>query len=230
MAAALCVPEWHARATCMTTRRQPDGYDESQLLAALRRGDAEAFAALVDRHHAGLVRLAAVWASNHDVAEDVVQDTWVAVIDGLDRFEGRSSLKTWIVGILINKARSHGKRERRTVPSGALGQPELGGPPVDPGRFYWVGRWKTAPGWWDDDTPERLVLASESLALVERAIAQLPSKQRAVLILRDVEGWEASEVCNVLELKETNQRVLLHRARSRIREALEDHVTSGRRT
>jgi RNA polymerase sigma-70 factor (ECF subfamily) len=198
--------------------------DERALVAALRAGDEDAFAGLVERHHAMLVRLAGIWLPEA-AAQEVAQETWVAVIEGLSRFEERSSLKTWIVGILMNKARSRARADARTIPLDASSDPDV--PPVDPARFSRIGRWRSAPDWWDERTPERLVVASEALDVVERAIAGLPPGQRAVLVMRDVEGWTAAEVCNALSISETNQRVLLHRARSRLRNVLEAYV--GRR-
>ena len=200
---------------------------EDALVAALRAGDEDAFTGLVDRHHAMLVRLAGIWVSG-PAAEEVAQDTWVVVIEGLSGFEGRSSLKTWIVGILVNKARSRARSDARTVDIDTRSDPDGAEPPVDAARFSWIGRWKTTPASWEQLTPERLAVASEVLAVVERAITRLPSGQRAVVVMRDIEGWSAAEVCNILNLSETNQRVLLHRARSRLRNVLEAHLDRRR--
>lgn len=212
----------------MANERSARNDAEHELLAALRAGDGDAFAGLVDRYHAMLIRLAGIWISGPATVEEVVQDTWVAVIEGLSRFEGRSSLKTWIVGILLNKARSRARRDARTIEGDVSYDPDSGAPPVDPARFSWIGRWKSTPDSWEQLTPERLAVASEALAVLERAVAGLPAGQRTVVVMRDIEGWSAAEVCNVLDISETNQRVLLHRARSRLRTVLEAHLDRRR--
>jgi RNA polymerase sigma-70 factor, ECF subfamily len=204
--------------------------DDVAVIAALRRGDESVFVALVDRYHHHLVRLAMVYVDDRDVAEEVVQDTWLGVLNGIDRFEGRSSLKTWMFRILMNRARTRATRERRTVPLSSLTETvdSDDAPAVDPERFFGPdnrlsGHWASPPASWDA-LPESRLLSAETLAVIEQAIAALPPQQREVIILRDIEGWGAHEVCNVLEISETNQRVLLHRARSRVRRALEQHV------
>jgi len=202
--------------------------DDGALAAALRAGDEAAFAWLVDRYDGSLRRLARTYVSTPSVADEVVQDTWLAVIKGIDGFQGRSSVSTWIYRILANIARTRGVREQRTVPfSSAAGALEEGdGPAVDPDRFrprgFAAGHWSAPPTPWDDE-PERRLASRETLGAVEAAIALLPPAQREVITLRDVEGWTAEEVCNALDLTETNQRVLLHRARSKVRGALEVH-------
>ena len=203
------------------------GRDDRQLLARLREGDADAFDALVQRHHARFVRLARLFVSTDASAEEVVQDTWVAVLDGLDAFEERSSLQTWISRILVNRAKTKGVREARMTPFSALGDGEREDgpePAVDPARFDDKGMWSVPPLTWDDDTPERLVGNREMMQLLEDELRRLPERQRIVVVLRDTLGWTADEVCNALEINETNQRVLLHRARSRLRARLEAHV------
>ena len=184
---------------------------EAQLVHALRAGDEGAFAALVREYHGSLVRVARTYVSTLAAAEEVAQETWVGVLNGLDRFEGRSSLRTWIFRILTNIAKTRAQRDRRTVPFASL-EDESGGDEasVDPDR-------------WGELPEERLVYA-ELLARVEEAIAQLPPVQRQVVTLRDVDGWSSEEVCSALGLSETNQRVLLHRARSKVRQALEEYV------
>jgi RNA polymerase sigma-70 factor (ECF subfamily) len=167
---------------------------------------------LVDRYHRSLVRLARGYVSSQAVAEDVAQEAWVGVLRGIDRFEGRSSLRTWIYRIVANIARTRAVKEARSAPFSSFGDE----PSVDPERFI-DGHWAKPPEPW------RAVLDSEARALVDRAIAALPDRQRQVIELRDVEGLSAEEVRNVLELSETNQRVLLHRARSKVRAALEDY-------
>jgi len=173
------------------------------------------------------------FVSSHAVAEEVVQETWIGVLEGISRFEGRSSLKTWIFRILTNQAKTRGVRESRSVPFSPLGHstedPEA--PAVDPSRFhssgYWVDHWNSLPRHWDDETPERLLLSKEGLAQIEKAMSALPPTQRQVITLRDVEGLNPAEVCNILTISETNQRVLLHRARSRVRRALERYLEGG---
>jgi RNA polymerase sigma-70 factor (ECF subfamily) len=174
---------------------------------------------LVAEHSSAMLRLALIHSPSRAVAEEVVQETWIAVLRSLDSFEGRSSLRTWICRILINTARRRAGREGRSVPfSAVMGDDE---PPVDPARFQragpWVGHWIEPPV----DPVER-VLGAEVRQHIARAIDALGSPQREVIVLRDVEGWPAEEVCDVLELTPGNQRVLLHRARSKVRQALED--------
>jgi RNA polymerase sigma-70 factor (ECF subfamily) len=202
--------------------------DDAAVIAALREGDEGAFADLMRMYNASLLRVAQIYVASRAVAEDVVQETWIAVLNGIDRFEGRSSLKTWIFRILTNIAKTRGQREGRTVPFSALERPEgVPEPAVEPSRFLpadherWPGHWASKPEPW----PEERLLATETRAVVERAIEQLPPAQRAVISLRDVEGWSADEARNALGVSETNQRVLLHRARSKVRQALEDYLS-----
>jgi RNA polymerase sigma-70 factor (ECF subfamily) len=158
----------------------------------------------------------------------VVQDTWVAVLNSLPSFEGRSALKSWIFSILANRAKTRAVREKRTIAFAELTAPGAEDESaVDPDRFTSAGAWSAPPGRWDEDTPEKLLLRQEALAVVEKAMVELPASQRAVLTLRDVEGMDAAEVCNVLEISETNQRVLLHRGRSKVRAALERYMTES---
>ena len=190
--------------------------DESALLAALRAGDERAFMQLVEAYTPGMRRLALTFVRTPAVADDVVQEAWLGVLRGLDRFEGRAALKTWIYRIVANIARTRAVREARSAPFSSFGDEAS----VDPDRFV-GGDWAEPPEPW------RAVLESEARGLVDRAIAALPDQQRQVIQLRDIEGWSASEVCNVLELSETNQRVLLHRARSKVRAALEEYLGDG---
>ena len=200
--------------------------DDGTLLAAVRRGDESAFVTLIDRYHPSLVRIATLFVRDHETAEEVAQETWIGVLRGLDRFEGRSSFRTWLFGILANQARRRGERERRMIPFSALAQPPAAAEPaVAPERFLpqgheWAGHWASPPPSWPV-TPEESILSAEVRREIEEAIAALPPNQRTVITLRDVEGWDAATVCNVLRLSATNQRVLLHRARSRVRQALE---------
>jgi RNA polymerase sigma-70 factor (ECF subfamily) len=156
------------------------------------------------------------------VAEEVAQETWVGVLNGLDRFEGRSSLKTWIFRILVNRAKTRGERESRSVPFSSLESGD-GEPSVDPDRFIEAGAWASPPRAWEGEPEDRL-LAGEARAVIDRAIEQLPTAQRQVITLRDIEGLDADEVVAVLDITDGNQRVLLHRARSKVRQALEDYL------
>ena len=193
--------------------------EEMQLVEALRAGDERAFEQLIRMYQASLVRVAQMYVSSRSVAEEVVQETWLAVFNGIDRFEGRSSLKTWIFRIVANRAKTRGEREGRTIPFSALGSPE---PAVEPERFD-RGEWASPP----DDWPEERLLGEETLQVIEAAIEDLPETQRTVVTLRDLQGWSADEVCNALDLSETNQRVLLHRGRSKVRRALEAYLAEG---
>jgi RNA polymerase sigma-70 factor (ECF subfamily) len=185
-----------------------------ELIDRLRAGDEAAFRELFDAHHGMLVRLAASYVKSASVAEEVAQDTWTAVIAALPEFEGRSSLKTWIARIAINRAKTRAERDGRQVP---LDDEE---PPSTETPFGPNGRFKQRPARWDE-SPEQLLLNGEVRAAIERGLAELPPQQRAIVTLRDVEGWSSEEVCNVLGLGESNQRVLLHRGRARLRAVLE---------
>jgi RNA polymerase sigma-70 factor (ECF subfamily) len=193
---------------------------EAAQVEALRRGDESAFTALVERHHGALVRLAMNYVRSRAVAEEVVQDTWLGMLRGLDTFEGRSSLRTWLFRILVNRARSTGVREHRWVPV------QWDEPAVDPGRFGPNGTWSDPPVPWTDEVDDRLAAAG-SVALVRRLIDELPAPQRQVITLRDIEGLSSQEVCDLLEISEGNQRVLLHRARSRVRGMLSEEIGKG---
>jgi RNA polymerase sigma-70 factor (ECF subfamily) len=195
------------------------------LLERLRARDEQAFVELIDRYHGPLLRLALAFVPSRAVAEEVVQETWVGVLNGLATFEGRSTLKTWIFRILSNRAKTRGIRENRTVPFSGLS--EQGNEPeaaVDPARFQQNGMWGLPPRRWEDDAAERVLMNRQAMQRLEEAIAALPPNQRAVVTLRDVDGLDSAEVCNVLEISETNQRVLLHRARAKLRAVLEEYV------
>ena len=194
--------------------------DESALLAALRAGDERAFMELVEAYTPGMRRLALTFVRTGAVADEVVQESWLGVLRGLDRFEGRSSLKTWIYRIVANVARTRAVREARSVPfSSFAGDDEAS---VDPERFIADGHWASPVEPW------QAVLDAEAREVIDRAIAALPEQQRQVIELRDVQGWPSEEVCNVLDLSETNQRVLLHRARSKVRAALDEYLGENR--
>jgi RNA polymerase sigma-70 factor, ECF subfamily len=214
----------------------PSPSDDERLVETLRSGDESAFAALLDTYGSALLRVAMTYTPSRAVAEEVVQETWLGVLKGLERFEGRSSLKTWIFKILTNTASSRGARERRCVPFSALAAREAGRGEavVDPDRFFaahhdrWPGHWGLGPTRWE--TPEAGVLTAEARELVLREIEQLPPAQRTVITLRDIEGWPSDEVCEALEVSEGNQRVLLHRARSKVRSALEGYFGAVEQT
>jgi RNA polymerase sigma-70 factor (ECF subfamily) len=191
--------------------------DDHALLERLRAGDESAFRTLVDRHDGALRRVARTFVHTASAADDVVQETWLGVIRGLGAFEGRSSLQTWIFSILINRARTRGARDARSVPFSAFEQDD--GPAVDPAAFGADGRWASAPARLESD-PETSLLSAELREHLLRAVDELPPAQRAVITLRDLVGVSSEEVCDLLELSAGNQRVLLHRARSRVRAAL----------
>jgi len=193
--------------------------EDSELVARLRAGDEQAFVALVARHHSSMLRVARAFVSSPAVAEEVVQDTWLGVVRGIDRFAGRSSFRTWLFHILVNRARSTGVREHRSI---AIGD---AAPAVDRSRFDASGAWMSPPQHWVEDSEDRL--SAEALAdRIQVALEELPPRQREVVTLRDVDGLSSREVCEVLDISEGNQRVLLHRGRSRLREALEEFVTA----
>jgi RNA polymerase sigma-70 factor, ECF subfamily len=211
-------------------REQLDGCDRGEdtaLLAALRAGDERAFARLVELHHASLVRVARQYVPTREIAEDVVQDAWLGFLRGLDNFEGRSSLRTYLFRIVMNLARTRGVREARSAPFSSLARDDEQGPSVDPERFVQApaagaGHWISPIRPWSGSA-EQIALSDEAVQTVYDAIAELPDVQRSVVTLRDVDGFSASEVCDLLELSEGNQRVLLHRARTKLREALAEY-------
>jgi RNA polymerase sigma-70 factor, ECF subfamily len=201
--------------------------EDAQLVDGLRAGDEAAFRALMLEHGGGMLRVAQMYVSSRAVAEEVVQEAWLGILKGIGRFEGRSSLKTWLFRIVANTAKTRGVREARSVPFSALGE-EGDEAPVDPDRFLgagerFPGHWTVPPESWAG-APERRVLGQETMEVIEREIERLPPAQRAVITLRDVQGFTSEEVCNALDLTETNQRVLLHRARSRVRRAVEEYM------
>jgi RNA polymerase sigma-70 factor (ECF subfamily) len=204
---------------------------DAELVARLLAGDEASFLALVEMYQGPMARLARNYVPSRDVADEVVQETWVAVLQGLPRFEGRSSLKTWIFRILVNRAVSRGTRERRAVPFSSLfdAASDPFEPAVDPDRFWGQDGqsphgWASPPQPWDE-IPEQRLEARETLQHVAAAIETLPPAQREVITMRDVDGFSSQEVCAVLGITEVNQRVLLHRARSKVRRALAEYLT-----
>lgn len=190
--------------------------EDEELIARLRAGDEHAFVQLVGRHHAAMLRLADSFVSNRAVAEEVVQDTWIGVLRGIDKFAGRSSFKTWLLRILVNRARSTAVREDRSVAIDPA-------PAVDPARFNDAGGWVHPPLHWTEESEDRMFAEGLGQRLRD-ALEELPPRQRHVVILRDVDELDSEEVCEVLEISRANQRVLLHRGRSQLRQALEDEL------
>jgi RNA polymerase sigma-70 factor, ECF subfamily len=199
---------------------------DARLLDGLRMGDEAAFVELMREYGAGMLRVALMYVSSRAVAEEVVQEAWLGVLRGIGRFEGRSSLKTWLFRIVANTAKTRGVRESRSIPFSALGEDGGDEPTVDPDRFLgsgerFPGHWAVPPQAW---APESQLLSHEAMDVIDREIDRLPPAQRAVITMRDVQGFTAEEVCNALDLTETNQRVLLHRARAKVRSALEEYM------
>jgi RNA polymerase sigma-70 factor, ECF subfamily len=200
---------------------------DEQIVAALRAGDEHTFRELFQHHHSAMKRAARGYVQSDAVAEEIVQETWLAVITGIDRFEGRSALGTWIFSILINQAKSHSTRERRTLPFSSMSPSSGDEPAVGADRFQkddeaWPGHWATPPRPWQN--PDRRALSLEAREQVKEALLGLPERQRLIVGLRDVDGLSSAEVCDRLELSRENERVLLHRGRSRLRAALEEYV------
>jgi RNA polymerase sigma-70 factor (ECF subfamily) len=201
---------------------------DEELVARVRAGDGDAFAELVSRYHRLMFRIARGYVRTDAVAEEVVQESWLAVVRGIERFEGRSSFKTWLLRIVANRAMTQGAREARSVPFASLQDDEGGEPSVSSEHFHpagepGAGAWSTPPEPW----PEEQLLAGEARAVIERAIEELPALQRAVVTMRDVEGWSSEEAQETLGITAANQRVLLHRGRQRVRAALADYLSSS---
>jgi RNA polymerase sigma-70 factor (ECF subfamily) len=211
--AAIVVP---GRGRPTAPAEDPDG----ELVARMRAGEEQAFLALVTRHHASMLRLAGSFVASQAIAEEVVQDTWLAVLRGIDGFAERSSFRTWLLRILVNRATTTGMRERRSVAVGDAG------PVVDQARFDASGAWMSPPQHWVEDSDERL-LAEGLAGRIQEVLAELPERQRQVVMLRDVDGLSGAEVCQALEISQANQRVLLHRGRSHLRQALEGELGRG---
>jgi RNA polymerase sigma-70 factor (ECF subfamily) len=221
------------RSRSTTPVERPASAEEGRLVAALRAGDEEAFVSLFRAYGPTMLRVAQLYVSSRAVAEEVVQETWLAVLTGIKGFEGRSSFKTWLFQILKNRGLSRAASEGRSVPFAALSDEELGVAEVSvvADRFRGAGErfadhWSSSPERWRQ-LPEASLLSHETLAIVQRVVASLPPAQRAVVTLRDIVGWEADEVCELLEITAANQRVLLHRARAKVRKTVEQHLTSS---
>ena len=203
--------------------------DALHLIEMLRNGNEDAFIFLIDRYRTTMLRLAMIYVPEHAVAEEVVHEAWLGVLQGLNRFDGRSSLKTWIFRILTNCAKTRALRERHSVPFSSLSDLEVNfdEPTVDPDRFLpsdsqLPGQWASLPAAWDE-IPEKRLLSKETYACIMSATDALPPSQRTVITLHDIEGWASEDICNVLGITDKNQRVLLHRARSKVRRALEQY-------
>ncbi|MGX9791420.1 RNA polymerase sigma factor [Mycobacterium sp. MMS18-G62] len=201
--------------------------DETTLIGALRGGDEAVFAHLVDQHTPSMLRVARGYVPSHEIAEEVVQETWIALLKGIDKFEGRSSLRTWLFTVMINIAKARGIRERRDADTAMLA---FTGGTVDPARFRtgddpWPGHWREGeePSPFPD-TPEGSVLGDELVDVARRELDKLPGRQRAVVTLRDMLGFDSAEVCQLLDITAANQRVLLHRGRAAVRHVLEDYL------
>jgi RNA polymerase sigma-70 factor, ECF subfamily len=211
------------------TAHERSGDADVLLLAALRRGDESAFSRLVDQHHASMMRVARLYVASVAAAEEVAQEAWLGVLQGLARFEGRCTVKAWIFAIVANCAKSRGIRDRRTVPLSSLAADDEDGASVDADRFLdeshprWPGHWAQPPEPWGADD----LVARETLEAIAAAMETLPPMQRAVMTMRDVEGLGSDDTCQVLGISEANQRVLLHRARSKVRQALESYMHEG---
>jgi len=206
---------------------------QAEVVAALRAGDERVFEALVAELGPSMLRIARMYVSSRAVAEEVVQEAWLGVLSGIGRFEGRSSLKTWIFRILTNRAKTRGEREGRSLPFSSLEAGDAGDdePAVDADRFHGSGRyeghWTSAPSRWSE-LPENRLVGKETIGVAQDAIAALPEMQRTVITMRDIDGFDSEEVRNVLGLSESNQRVLLHRARAKVRRALETYLEGDR--
>jgi len=206
---------------------------QAEVVAALQAGDERVFQELVVELGPSMLRIARMYVSSRAVAEEVVQEAWLGVLTGIGRFEGRSSLKTWIFRILTNRAKTRGEREGRSLPFSSLGPDEAGDdePAVDADRFHgsghYEGHWTSAPSRWSE-LPESRLVGKETIGVAQDAIAALPEMQRTVITMRDVDGFDSEEVRNVLGLSESNQRVLLHRARAKVRRALEAYLEGDR--
>ena len=226
MAPVLPPAAWRGPASARRPSAWSPPLRDAATVRALLSGDEAAFTALVERHHARLLRLARFLLRGSASAEEVVQETWIDVLEGLARFEGRCSLRSWIFRILANRARTRRARERRVVPFSSLERARDDGPAVDPSLFDEAGSWREPPARWDD-SPEDLLSRAELRSALEDALATLPPMQRAVVTLHDVDGLDGEETCAALDITPANQRVLLHRGRTKLRAALDAHLAVG---
>jgi len=205
--------------------------EDATIINGLQAGDEAMFDTIVDRYSGSLLRLALAYVPSPAVAEEVVQETWLGVFEGIGRFEGRSSFQTWLFRLLTNRAKTRGTRERRYEPMGlgTAGDPDEG-PSLEDTLFVAhgdrKGHWLTPPQSWEPDTPERALLSKECREAIKKAIDGLPATQRQVMLLRDVEGVSCEDVCNILEISKMNQRVLLHCARLKVRTVLDAYLSS----
>jgi len=223
-------PRKDTQLTPLTVLPAQPGDEDAHLLAGLRNGEESAFQILMDRYYSMLIRLARVFVPSEAIAEEVVQETWIGVLEGIHRFEGRSYLKTWLFRILTNRAKTRGGQERRYVPlvHHAEAEEGLGGIQREEDLCAQAGvggEFDSLRGI-DEQSPERVLLSKEGVQQIDWAIRQLPHSQQLVIVMRDVEGMSASEVCEALEVSETNQRVLLHRARTKVRAAMQEYMAA----
>lgn len=210
-------------------QRQLQREADSELVKRILAGEEDAFNELIEQYYAPMIRLAKGFLTTQASAEEVVQDAWMGVLKGLARFEGRSSLKTWLFRILVNRCITRRKKDGRSLPFSSLGKDDdENQSTVDPSRFTGTGMWGDPPERWEKDTPEKLLLRKEAVGLVESELKNLPERQRIVVTLRDIDGWPSEDVCNVLEISASNQRVLLHRGRTKLRAALEEYLDNQR--
>ena len=206
----------------------PGTVDESALVAALRTGDEAVFAELVDQHSPSMLRVARGYVPSHEIAEEVVQETWIALLKGISKFEGRSTIRTWLFTVMINIAKARGIRERRVADAeiavytgGTVDRARFRPPDAPKSPGHWKERAEPSPF---PDTPEGSVLGNELIAVARRELDKLPERQRIVVTLRDILGFESGEVCELLQISGANQRVLLHRGRAAVRQVLEDYL------
>jgi RNA polymerase sigma-70 factor, ECF subfamily len=216
----------HATDILKIMTSSPDRREDDALLEAIRAGDASAFTELVDRYEVGMLKMARAYVGDPTAAEEVVQETWLAVVEGIRKFKHRSSIKTWVFGILVNQSRKYTARRAREIPE-AL---KTAGASDDPtsGWFDEAGEWRSKPAVWSS-TPESDLLAEETVQYIHDVIASLPQKQRIVLTLREIDGWTSKEVCDLMKISRTDQRVLLHHAKMKLQQMVGNHLATHRK-